>query len=145
MNEKISSIESLLNIFNDYVNEDDIISAQILSQISSRIVKYRLDRKMSQKEFAMFLDVSQTMVSKIESGDYNFTIKNLVKICNRMHLYLDVSIRNERTKTPKNKYIILNMDNNELNYEELPSKKKSILNDFSAIKKSIYNSKKWVR
>lgn len=89
-------MKNLMNLFEEFVDEDDILSAQILSHISSEIVKYRIDKKMSQKEFASFLDVSQSMISKIESGDYNFTIKKLVELCNKMDLSLTIDIKNNR-------------------------------------------------
>lgn len=54
MSKKISSMENLINLFEDYVNEDDIVASNILSAISSEIVKYRLESGMSQKEFAAF-------------------------------------------------------------------------------------------
>ena len=106
--EKISSMNNLINLFKDFIDEDDIVSAQILSKLSSKIVKYRLDNNMNQKQFATFLGVSQAMISKIESKDYNFTIRKLVELCNKMNLYLDVDIRNEQQKAP-HKYFIMNM------------------------------------
>lgn len=106
MSKKLSSVGELIELFEDYIDEDDILSAKILSQISSAIVKYRVEHGMSQKEFAEFLDVSQAMVSKIESADYNFSIKKLVHLCNKMGLYLNVNLKNSKARIQQNNYSI---------------------------------------
>lgn len=41
---------------------------------------------MSQKEFATYMGVSQSMVSKWESREYNFTTKALNEICKKLNL-----------------------------------------------------------
>lgn len=134
--EKISSMSSLMDIFKEFVDENDIVSAQILSKLSSKIVKYRIDNDMNQKQFATFLGVSQAMVSKIESKDYNFTIKKLVELCNKMNLYLDVDIRSGQQKAHQ-KYYIMNMKKN----EETIESNKNIEKNFSNFEKnSVY---KW--
>lgn len=145
MSKKISSMQNLINMFEQYVDEDDIISAQLLSQISSSIVKFRIEKKMNQKEFAQFLGISQAMVSKIESSDYNFTIRKLVELCNKMDLYLNVSIKSHKVSMQQNKYIIFNMENYEKSYEELDCTKKKTNKEFSVTKKSVCNSQKWFR
>ena len=134
--EKISSMNNLINLFKDFIDEDDIVSAQILSKLSSKIVKYRLDNNMNQKQFATFLGVSKAMISKIESKDYNFTIRKLVELCNKMNLYLDVDIRNEQQKAP-HKYFIMNMKKN----EEVIESNKNIEKGFSNFEKN--SSNKW--
>lgn len=145
MDKKNSSISKLLDLFDDYVDEDDIISSQILSQISTEIVKYRIKNKMTQKKFADFLNISQSMVSKIESEDYNFTIKQLVKLSNKMNLYFEVVLKNEKPiiKTVNN-YIFINSQkekivNNEKSFQKKyissfkfhsqPKKNKSIISE----------------
>ena len=41
---------------------------------------------MTQKEFAKKLNVSQGMVSKWESEDYNFTIESLAQIAEKIRI-----------------------------------------------------------
>ena len=106
MSKKTSSVESLMLLFKDHVDEDDIISAKLLSRISSKITKYRISKNMSQEDFANLLHVSQSMVSKIESCDYNFTIRQLVKLCNKMELVLNIDI-DDKDKPSVNQYIIM--------------------------------------
>ena len=55
-----------------------------LAKISAQIERCRLEMSMTQQEFAKFMGVTQGMVSKWESREYNFTIKtlNLIPLCN---------------------------------------------------------------
>ncbi|CBK75268.1 Helix-turn-helix [Butyrivibrio fibrisolvens 16/4] len=53
---------------------------------------------MTQKEFADFMGVTQGMVSKWESREYNFTIKSLNEICAKLGLECNVDIYSENTK-----------------------------------------------
>lgn len=48
---------------------------------------------MTQKEFAEYMDVSQGMVSKWESREYNFTIKSLNEICEKLQLCVSLDIQ----------------------------------------------------
>ena len=64
-----------------------------LAKISARLEMKRLDLGMTQKEFAQFMGVSQGMISKWESRDYNFTIATLNEICERIGLVFDPLIR----------------------------------------------------
>ena len=54
--------------------------------ISTTIINYRKSEKLTQGEFAKFMGVSQGMVSKWESGEYNFTINNIAKICDKLNI-----------------------------------------------------------
>lgn len=62
-----------------------------LAKISAQIERCRLDMRMSQKEFAAYMGVSQGMVSKWESREYNFTIKSLNEICQKLNLKFNIS------------------------------------------------------
>lgn len=66
----------------------------ILGEISSKIVDYRIEKELSQEQLADLLHVSQVMVSRYESGDYNISIQKLNHICHVLGLRLDVSISN---------------------------------------------------
>ncbi len=62
----------------------------IYYKISTSIFKYRLNHNLSQKKLAEKLGVTQAMVSKLESGDYNYTIEQLWKISSKLGLQFDV-------------------------------------------------------
>lgn len=51
---------------------------------------------MTQNEFAKYLGVSQGMVSKWEGGDYNFSIKTLAEIAERLNMELAVELDSRR-------------------------------------------------
>lgn len=63
-------------------NKDSLYD--IYYQISTAIFDYRLKHNLSQKKLAEKLGVSQPMVAKLESGDYNCTIEQLWKIANKL-------------------------------------------------------------
>lgn len=73
-------------------------AARILSEISFTIIKARAEKNMKQKEFASFMGVSQGMISKWESGDYNFTIKQMCDICEKLSLTPDITFEQPEAK-----------------------------------------------
>ena len=73
-------LEELLSIFGESISSADILSSKALAEISATIVKYRIEMGMTQKQFAQHMNVSQSMVSKWESSDYNFTVKGIAEI-----------------------------------------------------------------
>jgi transcriptional regulator with XRE-family HTH domain len=57
---------------------------EIYYQISTALFDYRIKHNLSQKKLAEKLGVTQPMVAKLESGDYNYTIEQLWKIANKL-------------------------------------------------------------
>ena len=88
----IKSLRDVIGVFEESLSQADIISATIQSKICSAIVDERISRGMNQKEFAELLDVSQGMVSRWESSDYNFTINTIAKIAEKLGLLFDVTL-----------------------------------------------------
>lgn len=86
-------LNDLLKIFEDKVTAADLVSSRVLSEISAAIVKYRVDHGMTQQEFAKYMNVSQGMVSKWESSDYNFSIKTLADITVKLDLELKIRLQ----------------------------------------------------
>lgn len=74
------SMNDLLSAISQDLSAAEILSADVLSGLSVQITQNRIQRGMTQTQFAEFLGVSQTMVSKWESQDYNFSIETLCKI-----------------------------------------------------------------
>ena len=66
------------------------ISAKIV--LGTRIKKIRKELHLTQKEFAAYMNVSQGMVSRWESREYNFTIKTLNEICQKLNLHLQLDL-----------------------------------------------------
>lgn len=56
----------------------------ILYSISIKIFDYRTKNGITQKELAEKLGIKQSMVSKLESGEYNPTVEQLWKISKKL-------------------------------------------------------------
>lgn len=77
---------------------------EIYYQISTAIFNYRLKHNFSQKKLAKILGVTQAMVSKLESGDYNYTIEQLWKVSQKLGFKLAVQM--EEAEDMEDDYII---------------------------------------
>ena len=67
----------------DNVNDDvrrELELTDMLVDIACRIITYRLDNNITQKQLGEKLNITQAMVSKLESGEYNPSIGYLFKI-----------------------------------------------------------------
>ena len=88
------------------LTKEQIECEKALAFISGELELKRLELKMSQKEFAKILGVTQGMVSKWESGIYNFTIETLISILVRLQLkpieFLDKFIQTTTVKVKEN-------------------------------------------
>ena len=102
----------------DGLPNSEVKSAIELAKISARIEMARLENDMTQKEFAEYMGVTQGMVSKWESREYNFTIKTLNEICEKLNMELDILLRDS---SDKNKYNIVSWNNETNNMKEIPS------------------------
>lgn len=89
---KKQSIGELFKALTAEMSPADVKSAMVISDISERITSERLKRSMTQKEFAAFMNVTQSMVSKWESAEYNFTIESLSKIFDKLGLDYHFSV-----------------------------------------------------
>lgn len=56
----------------------------LLVDIACEFINYRAKNGLSQKELAEKLQMTQAMVSKLESGDYNPTVKMLFEIAQKL-------------------------------------------------------------
>ena len=102
---KPATLEDLLNLFADVGSSEDVMYAKTKAQISSVIAKERIDRGMTIKEFAPYIHISYMTLSRIESGNYDISLKELSKIASflNMDLQLDLtSILEENTNNIEN-------------------------------------------
>lgn len=97
-------VSELLNAFAEHMSSAAFKTALINAQISARITKERIDRKMTQTDFAKLLGVTQPMVSKWEAGDYNFTISSVSQIFEKLGLDYSFAIIDNNTSFPKVSY-----------------------------------------
>lgn len=85
-------LADLLELFEKDITVPDINSSCLLGKISASIVRKRLELHMTQREFADYMHVSQSMVSKWEGGDYNFSIKTLAEVAENLGMELTVNL-----------------------------------------------------
>lgn len=95
-------IEDLLNLFSDSLSPADVLTSKLMAQISSSITAERLRLNLSQSQFASLINASQSLVSRWESGDYNFSIRKLAEIACELGLDINISIDHLTTTTIHN-------------------------------------------
>lgn len=80
-------------------SEAEVKTVVELAKISARIERCRIEMGLTQQEFAEYMGATQGMVSKWESREYNFTIKTLNEICQKIDLELSVSLEKPCVKS----------------------------------------------
>lgn len=95
----------MYDVLSQYISKSDVYAAKVIAKVSMFIYKYRQDKKMTQKAFAEFMGVTQAMVSKWESADYNFTIETIAQISEKLNFTFDIEF------IPESEYL-LNANNN---------------------------------
>lgn len=108
---------------------------EILFIISKELVNYRDQNNLKQEDLAKKLNMSQVMISKMESGKYNYTIKSLVKLWNKLSTEkinlgarLLSKIYNKIVKNYNSIKVELNQENTDqkFDYDENSTKKEKI-------------------
>ena len=112
------------------ISEAEIKTTIELAKISAKIERCRLDLGMTQIEFARFMGVTQGMVSKWESRDYNFTVRSLNEICQKLDITLSVSIEKPCLM---NDYAVIKWDEEKNKYNRKKKNWVCVLKDKEAI------------
>ena len=89
------------NVFNtlfSHLSEGDILGSDLRHQISLAIHNKRKEMKLSQKEFAKYMGISQSMVSKWESFSYNFSLDHIGNIFNKLDMHIEFNIESYTQK-----------------------------------------------
>ena len=68
------------------LSEEELKTEKALSVISAKINTKRTKMGMDQKAFAKFMGVTQGMISRWESGTYNFSVSTLIGICMKLEM-----------------------------------------------------------
>ena len=77
-------MDKLVNVLTQGLSEADLSNAILMADVAAEISISRIKMGMTQKEFAKYLGVSQGWISRIESGDCNFTIETLTRILGKL-------------------------------------------------------------
>ena len=97
VNDKLKNAKNT-NWLAENLENEEIHEIKTLALIAAKIQLKRLEMGMNQKEFAKAMGVSQGMVSRWESGEYNFSILTLNEICKKLKLEFIPVIRDRRYK-----------------------------------------------
>lgn len=76
-------------LFSSLLTPAELAADKKMALISAAIASWRESKEMTQAEFARFMGVTQAMVSKWESGAYNFTVKTLSEVSDKLGISLD--------------------------------------------------------
>lgn len=91
--------KEMYGFMSSYISKSDIYAAAVIAKVSAFIINYRNKTGMTQKEFAEFMGITQGMVSKWESAEYNFSVESIAKIAEKLSYSFDVQL------TPENQYL----------------------------------------
>ena len=112
-----------IEIKGDVSKVDEIIEfEEVLFAISEYIINYRKKHNLTQKQLAEKINKKQSMISKLESGEYNPTFKEIYnlsrKLENSPNIFIDI-LNNIELKL---KNISLNNYNTKINLEKVSIK-----------------------
>ena len=94
-----NNIEDLLSLFSETLTPADVLSAKLMAQFSNAITSERLNLNMSQKDFAKHINATQSLISRWECGDYNFSINKIAEIAAKLDLNVDFKINKWHSST----------------------------------------------
>lgn len=77
--EQIINNAPVVDFFSD-LSEVEKAQADYLAHLALQIRDYRLKKGWTQQQMAAYLDVKQSMISKLESGDYNPTLRHVAAL-----------------------------------------------------------------
>ena len=80
------------------LTKEQVKKLELIHEISMAIVRERKKLGMNQTEFAKFIGVPQGMVSKWESGEYNFTLENISNIFVKLNLDVNINVRKQLSR-----------------------------------------------
>lgn len=83
--------KEMCELMAQFLSAGDIFAGEAIAEISAFVIKKRNSLKMTQKEFADKLGVSQSMISKWESADYNFTVKAIAQIAEKLDMTFKIN------------------------------------------------------
>lgn len=92
MNKHVCTIDDLFDLFEDVLSPADVLTSKLMAQISTAITKERLKLSMNQTDFAQHIGATQSLVSRWEHGDYNFSIRKIAEIAEKLNLDINITM-----------------------------------------------------
>ena len=81
------------SLFSDVdMESSEYLYYDTLGKISAELVNYRIKHGLSQADLAKILGVTQAMVSKYESGDYNISLKTTIELFSKLGVFFSFNI-----------------------------------------------------
>lgn len=102
---------NLKDMFGD-IDEKRLEIQKKIAKVSRALMEERYNKNLNQTKFGELLGVSQPMISKIESFDYNPTIKKLFEISEKLDLDVDISFKPKYHKIHYTSVSKFNLDEN---------------------------------
>lgn len=96
-----TTMKDLLAAMTSQLSEEDIAASLVTSKAAYMITNSRIALGHTQKEFANYMGVSQSMVSKWETGDYNFSIETLSRVFYKLGINIDFHKDEASTRATK--------------------------------------------
>ncbi len=116
-----NSSNEMFEYLSNHISKSDIYAAKAIAKISMFLFKCRRELNMTQKEFAKMMGVSQGMVSKWESSEYNFTIENIAQIAEKLKVTFEIEF------APESEYLRSRAKNEYTSYKRAPQKELSVI------------------
>lgn len=79
----------------DTLTDEEKAYEDLMAKVSMMILKERQNRGMNQKEFAEFMNASQSIISKWESSSCNFSLKKMVSILRKLDITIEFKSKME--------------------------------------------------
>lgn len=98
LEEKLANVPVENDFFTE-LSKIDITYEKLMGKISGRIILERTKNHLSQEDLAEKLGVKQSLISKWESGDNNFTFLQVIKIFSKLGIDVDIVFN------PQNQYM----------------------------------------
>ena len=97
----ISAAESIRDLFSDIdVNSAESRYYDALNAIAVAVAEYRYSHHLTQTDLAKHLSITQAMVSKYESGDYNISLKAAFDLFDKIGMVFRCAIEQPTVDTP---------------------------------------------
>ncbi len=94
------SMKTMISALALHLGDEEATLSVLQSMIAAEITGRRIDMNLTQKDLAHLLNVSQSTLSKWESGETNFTLSTLVSIATK----LDIELQSPFVSTPPKVY-----------------------------------------
>jgi ribosome-binding protein aMBF1 (putative translation factor) len=82
---KLSDLKSLDQVVEDEYSQDEGFRAEwdrtsFAREVANRVVQYRVDNKLSQRDLAKIVDMVQPQIARLEKAEHQPSFETLVKL-----------------------------------------------------------------